>query len=84
MACSMQIQRGEVWENSPHAVTSGRQRVDTQGVVLDHNNPCSLPLVPWSFIIVHCPPCVYQTSLKMIKSPRPFPPYLPIARNHKL
>jgi len=34
-ACSMQIRRRKAWEIWSHAVMSGRQRVDTQGVVPD-------------------------------------------------
>ena len=36
--CGMQIQREKAWEMWSHAVTSGRQRVDKQGVVPDINN----------------------------------------------
>jgi len=34
ITCSMQIQKGKAWEIWSHVVMSGRQRVDTRGVVI--------------------------------------------------
>ena len=48
IACSMQVHvwRGRAWEIWSHVGMSGRQAVDTWGVVPDHNNSC--------FTLTHC------------------------------
>ena len=50
VACSMRTRRGKAWEIWSRAVTLGRQSVDPQGAMPEHNNSVSvaLSLVSWT------------------------------------
>jgi len=100
VACSMQVWSGEarkLW--SHNMMTSGRQRVDTPGVVPDHNNSCLMLTHPWCHEqqLVSMRPCEgsslqpldgrYKKGLgdpSSSTAPRISPPYFHTASDHRL